>query len=146
MRFLLITCALAASPAIGLAIERTCDGCISACCDWAYSAWDGPYDAYTRRYSRDPTPCVDVVAQHGQRSKEARQCAIKAYSSCLNRHCSKCNYPTTLSVTLGFRLFGKRLPGHFGVSGTKPLRFEPGQIIVVKKPTERGKPKQGGSP
>ena len=146
MRFLLIAFALAASPAIGLAIERTCDGCISACCDWAYSARDGAYNAYVRRYSTDRTPCVDVVIQHGQRSKEAQLCIDKAYASCLRRHCSKCDYPTTLSVTLGFRLFGKRLPGHFGVSGTKPLRFEPGQIIVVKKPTERGKPKQGGSP
>ena len=146
MRFPLIACALAASPAIGLAIERTCDGCISACCDWAYSARDGAYNAYIRRYATDPTPCVDVVAQHGQRSKEAQLCIDNAYVSCLRRQCSKCDFPTTLSVLLGFRLFGKRLPGHSGISGTKPLRFDPGQIIVVEKPAERGKRKRGGLP
>ena len=147
-RFCFAVGALVALPALAPALELTCKVCLGMCCSWAYSAGDSPYDAYVRRTSTDPTPCVEVTAKYGDHSGKAQRCRDRAYDDCIARNCSKCDV-TGFSFWAPLLYHVRKLtkvPGHWGVSGNPPIRFEPGQIIEIQRGREKqASPTSGGA-
>lgn len=147
-RFCFVVSALAALPALAPALDLTCTKCLSMCCSWAYSGRDSPYDAYVRRTDADPTPCVEVTAKYGYGSGKASRCRSKAYYGCIRQNCSRCAYGDKLFWVPGLPLIMglTKVPGHWGVSGNPPIRFEPGQSIEIQRGMEKeASPASGGA-
>ena len=130
--------ALAVGPDLCLAIEQTCSGCIDACCEWSVAGvTEFPYDEFVRLNTKTPPPCVEVSQQHGIDSREFGNCQIAAYNRCLERNCSRCVYSYIQGIPTPVNLFKRKLPGHVGVSGTKPVRLTVGEVTVVEPARER---------
>ncbi len=146
-RFCFMVGALVALPALAPALDLTCKVCLGKCCSWAYSAGDSPYDAYVRRTSTDPTPCVEVTAKYGYRSGKAQRCRDKAYGDCIARNCSRCDVTGFFGLPFFYQIKKlTKVPGHWGVSGNPPIRFEPGQIIEIQRGMEKqASPTSGGA-
>lgn len=124
--------ALAVLAPSSLAVEQTCEGCIQACCEWSLAASGGnPFAWFIKLHSRDPVRCVDIVAEYGPYSQEFNRCSYEADMRCLRKNCFRCANTYASRIPLPF--FDKLgLPGHYGVNGTKPLTFVPGEVIVIK--------------
>ena len=130
--------ALAVAPDLCLAIEQTCSGCIDACCEWSVAGvTEFPHDEFVRLNTKTPLPCMDVGRQYGLRSREFSSCQIAAYNRCLKRNCSNCVYSYIDGIPSPVNLFKRKLPGHVGVNGTKPVRLTVGEVNVVEPARER---------
>ena len=148
-------------PAIGLAMEPTCDGCADNCCQWAYSALlvemthpsartqsiaEYSRDVY-EAHGNDPVPCQNLIGDR----RAYEECAIRAFFRCRRQRCCKFRYKADWSWSdfvgigefpgydeLNARLEKERHDEAFkehnrrGISGTEPVEFFPGQVIVIK--------------
>lgn len=157
-RVSLVLGVLALLPSIGAAMEATCYGCSDSCCQWAFAArlalanGEPSIEAYSRetfeRYGYAPVPCREVVGDE----RAYDRCAIKAYWRCKKRLCYKFRQELKWSWSdwIGLGEFPGydavnaqleeerwdeqwRQHNRRGVSGTEPVEFHPGQMIIVEK-------------
>ena len=137
--------ALATVSESAQAMEQTCAGCIQSCCEWSLAArGEDRLHHFVRLHSKIPVPCTDLVAQHGPYSPEVVSCEDAARMRCLRSNCSRCAYTYaswTSWIPLPMRVLDAgKFPGHHSVSGAKPIRLVPGQVIVVPPRLKLGVP------
>ncbi len=150
---------LAVGPEPGTAMEATCVACLDNCCNWAFSAELALYGAYRERrpineyswlyweqYGFPPAPCREVLDD----PRAYQRCATRAFDRCYKERCKGCG--GGWRSWLPFQSLYS--PNHYedrqrwGVSGSKPVRLYPGQVIIIEKDGSKSEetPKTRGLP
>lgn len=145
-------------PSEGAAMEATCGGCPDNCCQWAFAATlvrsnhpNQSVAGYSREfyesYGYDPVPCQDLIDDR----RAYDRCALKAYHRCRKQRCCAFKYQQEWSWwdfagigefpgydELDARLENERMDRAYeahhrrGMSGTEPMEFFVGQVIVIQ--------------
>lgn len=158
MRWAWLVVVVAWLPSVSAAMEATCGGCPDNCCQWAFSAElarsnhpsQGVAEYSREHYEKhgyDPVPCQAVVEDR----RAYERCALKAYHRCRKQRCCAFKYQQDWSWgdfvgigefpgydELNARLENERWDRAYeahhrrGMSGTEPMEFFVGQVIVIQ--------------
>ena len=145
-------------PGLSEAMEATCRGCSDTCCQWAFAAQlalangEPSIESYSKEtfeeYGYERVPCREVLGDE----RAYYRCAVKAFERCQKRLCCQFRPQLGLGWSWGDFFGVGKFPGYpelsaqlererldeqweereqSGISGTKPVRLYPGQVIVV---------------